>query len=477
MSRLRRLSALLLATNLAASLNSCGGGDPKTPTGPTPPTTAVAAVTVTATTSTLTVGQSAPLVASAVTAGGQAVSAAPFTWQSEAPAVATVDATGKVTAEGSGTAVIAATSGTVRGTTTVVVQPGPAAPVANLNKIIDSVRLAWKLPAMGAAIVTLEDGLVAVGAAGTRRATGGNAVTTDDLWHLGSNTKAMTAMLAAVAVSENRIAWTTTIAEAFPEIANIRAAYQTVTLRELLSHQSGLPSMVGEEGLGSGTTGVAQRASMVPFVLQQPPSGSRGSYVYNNLGYVVAGAMLERAFGASFEAAMIARIFTPLGMTGANWGPQAAVGSTTQPLPHRRQSDGSWSVLEAYGLPPVFNVSGTMHMSLATWGRFVREVLRVEAGTSTVALAAVARETTSEVIAIGPGTSYGMGWVVATRPWANGKTLDHNGSDGGNFSLAVLAPVRNVAFLITTNGVDPSGTVQALGGVHARLVAFYNTGK
>jgi hypothetical protein len=46
------------------------------------------------------------------------------------------------------------------------------------------------MPAMGAAIVTLDEGLVAIGAAGTRRATGGAAVTTDDLWHLGSNTKA-----------------------------------------------------------------------------------------------------------------------------------------------------------------------------------------------------------------------------------------------------------------------------------------------
>jgi CubicO group peptidase (beta-lactamase class C family) len=196
------------------------------------------------------------------------------------------------------------------------------------------------------------------------------------------------------------------------------------------------------------------------------------------VGYVVAGAMLERVFGTSFEAAMAARVFAPLGMTDAGWGPQAAAGSTTQPVPHRRQSDGSWLVLEGYDLPPVFNSSGTMHMSLASWGRLVREVLRVEAGTSTVAPAAVARQTTSGVITTGPGVSYGMGWLISTRVWANGKVLDHSGSNGGNGSLAVLAPPRNVAFLVTTNGWDPNGpSAQPLNGMISRLITFYNTGR
>jgi CubicO group peptidase (beta-lactamase class C family) len=219
---------------------------------------------------------------------------------------------------------------------------------------------------------------------------------------------------------------------------------------------------------------------MVASAVQQPPpTGTvRGTYSYNNVGYVVAGAMLERVLGTSFEAAVASHVFAPLGMTDAGWGPQAAAGSTTQPVAHRRQPDGSWSVLEGFDLPPVFNSSGTMHMSLASWGRLVREVLRVEAGTSTVAPAAVARQTTSEVIPVGPGTSYGMGWLVSTRVWANGKVLDHTGSNGGNASLAVLAPARNVAFLVTTNGYDPNGSAaQPLNGLVSRLISFHTTGK
>jgi CubicO group peptidase (beta-lactamase class C family) len=468
MSHVRR-SALLLAA--VASLNAC---DTKSPTAAAP----IATVTVSAFTTTFVPGQSTQLVASAATAGGQAVSAAGLTWLSEAPAVAAVDAAGRVTAVSAGTAVVAATAGTVRGTATITVQAAPAGPVASLSSIVDSVRLAWNMPAMGAAIVTLEDGIVAIGAAGPRRATGGAPVTTDDLWHLGSNTKAITSMLAAVAVSQNRIQWTTTIPQLFPELANIRAEYRDVTLRELLSHQSGLSGSPGEGALGSDPTAVAQRASLVAAVLQQPPSGSRGTYSYSNLGYVVAGAMLERVFGASFEAAMAARVFAPLGMTDAGWGPQAAAGSTTQPVAHRWGTNGPWLVLEGFDIPPVFASSGTMHMSLASWGRLAREVLRVEAGTPTLASADVAREITSEVIATGPGASYGLGWGITTRSWAGGKVLIHDGSNTGNHSLAVVAPLRNVAFLVTTNGYDPNGrSGQALGGLLDRLIIFHDTGK
>jgi len=334
------------------------------------------------------------------------------------------------------------------------------------------------MPAMGAAIVTLEGGLVAIGAAGTRRASGGAAVTTDDLWHLGSNTKAVTALLAAVAVSQNRIQWTTTLPEVFPELTNVRPEYHHVTLRELLSHQSGIVGNPGDAALGGATTAGAQRASVVKWVVQQPMSGSRGTFSYTNMGYIVAGAMLERVFGTSFESAMSSQIFVPLGMSQAGWGPQATTGSTIQPVAHRWQWNGSWAELENFDIPPGNASSGTMHMSLASWGRFVREVLRAEAGTSTIAPAAIARQTTSAVIPINATTSYGMGWGITTAGWANGKVLNHDGSNTGNHSLAVLAPLRNVAFLVTTNGWDPNGrTAQALGALQSRLVTYYNTGK
>ena len=355
----------------------------------------------------------------------------------------------------------------------------PEAPTEPLSAIVDSVRAAWNMPAMGAAIVTLEGGVTAVAVAGTRRAAGGPAVSTDDLWHLGSNTKALTSLLAAVAVSQNRIQWTTTVAQAFPELANIRAEYREVTLRDLLSHQSGFPRDAGAGAFVSGATAAAaQRMSAVAWAVQQPPAVTRGTFSYSNLGLVTAGAMLERAFGTSYEAAMAAQLYAPLGVTDAGWGPQAAAGSTTQPVAHSWQPNGSWQVREAFDNPPVYNSSGRAHMSLESWGRVLREVLRVEAGAPTLASPDVARQTTAAIVTVNPTTSYGLGWLVSTRSWANGKVLYHDGSNGANHSLAFVAPLRNVAFLATTNGFDPGGrSSKALDALIGRLNTFHTTGR
>jgi CubicO group peptidase (beta-lactamase class C family) len=347
-----------------------------------------------------------------------------------------------------------------------------------LSSIVDSIRLAFNMPAMGAAIVTLEGGITALAVAGTRRATGGAAVSTDDLWHLGSNTKAGTSLLAAVAVSQNRIQWTTTVAQAFPELTNIRAEQRDVTLRDLLSHQSGFPRDASPLAFANATTAPAQRAAAVTWAVQQPPIVARGTYSYSNLGYVIASAMLERAFGTSYEAAMATHIHAPLGMTDAAWGPQAAAGSTTQPVAHVWDPKGSWVALEAFDNPPVYNSSGRAHMSLTSWGRLMREVLRVEAGASTIGPADVARQTTLAAVTVNPTTSYGMGWLISTRSWANGKVLYHDGSNGANHSLAFVAPMRNVAYLATTNGYDPAGrSSQALDALIARLNAFHTSGR
>jgi D-alanyl-D-alanine carboxypeptidase len=459
------LRTLALAATLAASLSACGG-DAKEPTAPAP----IAAVTVTAAATSLSPGESTQLVASASTAAGHTVSGAQFTWLSETPAVAAVDAAGRVTAVSAGSAVIAATAGTVRGTVTITV-------AQSLSSIVDSIRLAFNMPAMGAAIVTLENGLTAIAVAGTRRATGGAAVSTNDLWHLGSNIKAMTSLLAAVAVSQNRIGWTTTVGEAFPELTNIRAEHRDVTLRELLSHQSGFARDVNQAALGTGTT-PAQRASLVAWAVEQPRAVARGTYLYSNLAFVVAGVMLERAFGIPFEAAIAAHLYTPLGVTDAGWGPQAAAGSTTQPVAHTWQPNGTWLAREGFDSPPAVAPAGAAHMSLTSWARLVREVLRVEAGTSTVAPAVIARQTTSAAVAVNATTSYGLGWYITTTSWSNGKVLWHDGINTANHSLAVIAPVRNVALLATTNGFDPGGrSWNALNALISRLETFHTTGR
>jgi CubicO group peptidase (beta-lactamase class C family) len=85
--------------------------------------------------------------------------------------------------------------------------------------------------------------IIASGAVGIRRAGAEIPVTINDRFHLDSDTKAMTALLAAMLVDEGKLRWDSTVAQVFPELApNMNPGLRGVTLEQLLSHTSGLPS-------------------------------------------------------------------------------------------------------------------------------------------------------------------------------------------------------------------------------------------
>src|SRR5665213_2202462 len=113
---------------------------------------------------------------------------------------------------------------------------------ASLNALLRPYLSRYSLPALGAAVVR-GGVIVAAGAVGVRRAGSDIAVTIDDRFHIGSDTKAMTALLAAMFVEQGALRWDSTVGGVFPELAaTMDPALRGVTLTQLLSHSSGLPS-------------------------------------------------------------------------------------------------------------------------------------------------------------------------------------------------------------------------------------------
>ena len=77
---------------------------------------------------------------------------------------------------------------------------------ASLNPMLEPIRARFELPALAAAVVR-NGKIVASGAVGTRRAGTLIPVTIDDRFHIGSDTKAMTSLVAAMLVEGGRIRW------------------------------------------------------------------------------------------------------------------------------------------------------------------------------------------------------------------------------------------------------------------------------
>lgn len=356
--------------------------------------------------------------------------------------------------------------------------PNGPDPLTGVAFITDSIRTAFDLPALAGAIVRADAPNYARGVAGDRRQ-GGPAAGLQDLWHIGSNFKALTGILAAIAVDMGDIAWTSTIADGFPELdGSIAAEYADVTLLELLSHQSGLPRDPPGHAI-IGMTGTAQRNSVSAWAVTQPPASARGTYSYTNVGYMVAGAMLERALGTTFEEAMGTHVFTPLGMDDAGFGPQAPQGSTDQPVAHTF-SGGTWVVREGYDLDPAYASAGGAHMSMDSWSRFLQEVLLLEQGDPSIVSVEAGTRTTASIVTESESTAYGMGWRITNRGWAGGRVLWHGGSNLGNHSVAWVAPLRGFAVLGVTNAYDGTSsqtTFNALDALVGRLITLYETGR
>ena len=97
-----------------------------------------------------------------------------------------------------------------------------------------------KVPGMVAAI-TSSKGVLAIGTAGVRKIGTDVKLTKLDRIHLGSCTKAMTSVLLATLVAEEKLTWETSLIDILPELkGKIHSHYHTITVWQLLTHRAGV---------------------------------------------------------------------------------------------------------------------------------------------------------------------------------------------------------------------------------------------
>jgi CubicO group peptidase (beta-lactamase class C family) len=339
-----------------------------------------------------------------------------------------------------------------------VIACGPAVPeevgVAgdeNLQVVLEEIRAKHKLPAL-AGMLIVGDEIVEIAATGIRAKGSQERVTVDDKWHIGSNTKGMTATLAGIFVDRGLLEWDTTIEQVFPELqGEIRPEFLDVRLDELLSHTAGISNNVGETPFWDTAWEdeapiMDQRMVWLPQLLSLEPDAARGTYFYSNSGYVVAGAMLERLTGDSWETLMQRELFQPLGMWGAGFGPPGeGEDSADQPKGHRGEGNSATPV---YGdNPPALGPAGTVHVALREHARFLIAHIKGAQGESGI----VSAETFEKLHTPFPETTYALGWGVVEREWARGSTLVHSGSNTLWYHTIWVAPERDLAIVAVTN--------------------------
>ena len=242
----------------------------------------------------------------------------------------------------------------------------------------------------------------------------------DTVYGIGSITKQFTAAAVLLLVQEGRINLEDSISK---YIAGVPETWKNITIRNLLTHTSGLP----REGIP--TTDKTMFAdftedelvkSAIGLPLLSPP-GTK--YSYGNLEYDLLAIVIEKASGKPYPDFLQERIFRPLGMTTTRVDDRRAI------IPNRARAylwtGGNLQRCEPQVSPTMFVGSGSMIstvVDLAKWDAALYSDAILNA-TSRNAMRTPAN------LLDGTTTDYGFGWVISSIK--GHADIHHNGAMNG----------------------------------------------
>jgi CubicO group peptidase (beta-lactamase class C family) len=325
-------------------------------------------------------------------------------------------------------------------------------PPRDLAPTLRALAEKYKLPGVVGAIIH-GDQIMALGSAGIRKAGDPAPFLPGDTIHLGSDTKAMTAVLIGRLIDKKQLTFDSTMRELFPDLAaKMNPAMAENTVRNLLDHNAGFPHDLDWAALTATHLPLpAQRRIAAEKALSVPPATPIGSYAYSNVGFVLLGAIIEAKTGHPWEEIMRKEIFGPLHMASAGFGPPGTPGKVDQPWGHFLE-EGKLKT-EQSDNDPVLGPAGTVHCSIGDWSKFIVETLHAAQGHPTL----VSAETFKELTTPMPKQDYAGGWLITQRSWANGVALTHAGSNTRWYCSVWIAPEKDFAVLIAMNyGSDPA---------------------
>ena len=173
------------------------------------------------------------------------------------------------------------------------------------GKFADSIRIQYRIPALGYAVVS-SNAIIEIQVAGISEINTSHPASLDSKFRIGSNTKAITSFVAALLVKEKRITWNTKFFDLFPELkATSHSAYHTLTLLNLLSFRTQLYPYTYSDSLPlkEEIQGNEQEHQLqfTSWFLKQNPVSKSGEVHFSNVGYSAAALMLEKASGKSYK--------------------------------------------------------------------------------------------------------------------------------------------------------------------------------
>ncbi len=184
-----------------------------------------------------------------------------------------------------------------------------------IDTLVERSMKAFNVP--GIAVAVIKDGkIIHSKGYGVRSLKSQEKVDEYTLFGIASNSKAFTAATLGMLVDEGKLKWDDKVRDYIPEF-KLYSPYVTeeFTIRDLLTHRSGLGLGAGDLMLWPDSSDFTLKDILYNLRFLKPVSGFRTKFDYDNNLYIVAGEVVARISGKSWDEFVEERIMAPLGMT------------------------------------------------------------------------------------------------------------------------------------------------------------------
>jgi CubicO group peptidase (beta-lactamase class C family) len=173
----------------------------------------------------------------------------------------------------------------------------------------------------------------------------------DTKFNLGSMNKMFTAIAIAQLVEAGKLSFQDTVGKVLPDYPN-KAVAEKVTVHQLLTHTSGLGSFFNDKYAAADKSRLREPKDFLPLFVDEPPEFEPGArWSYSNSGFLLLGALIEKASGQSYFDYVREHIYKPAGMTSSDCyeldrdPPNLAVGYTRQGSGGQQSPKRDWNNL------------------------------------------------------------------------------------------------------------------------------------
>ena len=280
-------------------------------------------------------------------------------------------------------------------------------------------------------------------------------VTPDTVFRIGSQSKQFTAIAIMQLHEEGKLAISDSVKKYIPdiEVKNKDLADEPITIEQLLTHTAGLPS----EGAGTlhwTELDFPTRERILDRVGSMEVAYAPGRRrKYSNLGYALAGQIVESVSGQSFDDYVKSRILNPLGMDSTTVDVSKTDAICLATGYGRRMPNGNRVVIEpwdARGMTPACGMCST----LKDLAKFLSWQIRVASADNPEVLSPRSFRNMRRAHWVDSDWSggWGLGFLVSRLGERN--LYGHTGQVPGFFSSTHIDPEQKLGVIVLANSMD-----------------------